>query len=196
MRCNVAGDASRCVQLTAGVLGPGQICSMGPGGQDDCAPGLICLGESCGNLRRCYRLCSDDNQCKADDDIHCRIPVLNNTKGTGFKACDVPHQDCDPVAKTGCLSPALTCFLANSGATLCDCPTNNAAVTPPAEVGKEGAPCIAYSDCKGGLTCISLMADGGPQPPTCRPICVPGKTTCAAGMTCSPLGPKYGFCSP
>ena len=196
-RCNVSGAASRCVPLGAKTLG--QLCSMGnPSGYDDCAPGLFCLAEleSCGNLRRCYRLCSNDSQCKVEDDIHCRIPVLNTSADTGFKACDVPHQECDPVAKNGCPSPAFTCFVLNIGQTVCDCPTNSTNITPPSEVGKEGARCNFYSDCKGGLTCIGLTADGGPQPSTCRQVCVPGKTTCVAGMTCQPLGPKFGFCAP
>ena len=35
----------------------GELCALGA---DDCAPGLACLREACGNdLGRCYRFCRD-----------------------------------------------------------------------------------------------------------------------------------------
>jgi hypothetical protein len=146
-------------------------------GFDDCEAGAVCLREQCGGVNRCYRLCSDMGQC---DGLRCSVTVNTANPMVTFTACDVPRQDCDPIAKTGCPN-GLNCLLLNTGQTLCDCYTSGGM-----GVG-EGAPCGQYSDCKVGLTCVNAA---------CRPICTPSKPTCAAGMMCTPIGPKYGFCSP
>jgi len=190
-RCNVTKNGPRCVAMGSKTLGQNcMLTNNGEAGYDDCAPGLVCLREQCGGLNRCYRLCSNYTQCgKPADDLHCRIPVVTANPQVTFTACDVPRQDCDPIAKTGC--PAgLTCFLLNNGQTLCDCPTNSTGL-PDAKAGLEGAACALYSDCKGGLNCVT--ADNAS---TCRPICSPSKATCAMGTTCKMLGTKYGVCSP
>ncbi|HXI55296.1 MAG TPA: hypothetical protein VNO55_04525 [Polyangia bacterium] len=189
-RCNVAGNISKCVP--AGTKTLGQLCTRSsPSGFDDCAPGLTCLNESCGGLSRCYRLCTGNDQCKVADDVLCRINIEITTAGvrqpTPFFVCDVPHDVCDPIAKSGCAAPALSCFVLNSGQTLCDCEDPKA--------GAEGAKCNTYPDCKAGFTCVSLTVAGVAQS-SCRTVCAPGKTTCPAGQTCKAIGAKYGYCAP
>lgn len=194
-RCNVTKNGPRCVATVTPAKMLGQVCMLtngGEAGSDDCGPGLVCLREQCGGVNRCYRLCSTDDQCgKPADDLHCRIPVVTANAAVSFLACDVPHTDCDPIAKTGCPT-GLTCFVLNTGATLCDCPTNTT-MQPDAKAGLEGSPCSAYSDCKGGLICVAIAGDSAP---TCRPLCTPGKVTCATGMSCKPVGAKFGYCAP
>src|SRR4051812_8681794 len=54
-RCNVVDGAAVCTP--AGTQALGAKCNPNPG-SDDCAAGLICLEETCGNrLGRCYRHC-------------------------------------------------------------------------------------------------------------------------------------------
>ena len=200
-RCNVAGSSSRCV--AGGDKTLGQPCTFtysGEPGFDDCQPGLICLSETakaCAGLNRCYRLCSSDDQCnKPDPNVRCLVQVTQPNAPVSFLACEVPHQACDPVAKTGCLSSLLTCFVLSAGQTLCDCQTNVAKL-PPDKAGLEGSACTAYSDCKPGLTCISLPGDGGAVTSTCRPVCAVAKPACAtAGTSCKPIAGDYGYCAP
>ena len=187
-RCNVTASGPRCVGTSTPAKGPGDICHLTNGntaGFDDCAPGLICLRENCGsNLNRCYRLCSSNANCGGD--YSCNIPVDTPAGTTVMNfspmACEVPRQDCDPIANTGC--PAgLACFLLNSGNTLCDC--------PPA-TGAEGTSCTFYYDCKPPLTCVGGASGGS----TCRSICSTSGTTCAMGTMCKAVGvsTKFGSC--
>ncbi|HVR61359.1 MAG TPA: hypothetical protein VMU50_05635 [Polyangia bacterium] len=187
-RCNVTKTGPRCVGAPSPAKALGEVCQLTNGGVqgfDDCAPGLVCLGEMCGKINRCYRLCSSDAQCGAG--ISCSIPVNTQTSVLGFnpKVCDVPRQDCDPIAQTGCPS-GLTCYLLNDGNTLCDCPSSSASA--------EGGSCVLYYDCKASLTCVASAGSSA----ACRSICATASSTCAMGTTCKAIGAstKFGNCQP
>ena len=184
-RCNVVGSTPTCVP--SGTVQLGDLCTYG---SDNCAPGLICLREAdgCGNpvIARCYRHCTVDAQCGG---AYCQIPILDAQKNdTGFKTCDVPARDCDPVNNTGCPSQALNCYYTSLNQTICDCPTGT---------GKNGATCAVYSDCAPGFVCITV-GDSGPR---CHFACKVGApNNCpsndAGTSTCTTTTPgaMYGFC--
>jgi hypothetical protein len=179
-RCNVVGDSSACTP--AGTKALGQVCNIGA---DDCSAGYICLAEACGNsLGRCYRHCTTSDQCMG---TICQIPIDDAAGNhTGFKACDVPIQTCDPVQNTGCPDPALNCYMTSTNQTLCDCPSSG---TP----RMQGESCNVYNDCAAGLICVSV-GTGGPQ---CRRLCrVAAGALCAASTSaCVSLNGTYGYCS-
>jgi hypothetical protein len=182
-RCNVVSTGhSACVP--SGTVKLGEVCK--PGNSDDCAPGLICLKEACGNnLGRCYRHCTSSTQC---DGTICQIPVLDSSnQDTGFKACDIAARMCDPINNTGCPSTSLNCYLTSANITLCDCPGS-----PPE--GKNGDPCTIYNDCAPGYVCVAGV--GGVPEPRCRFACVVGAANgCPTGScVAAGTGAKYGYC--
>ena len=180
-RCNVVDGKAKCVPT--GTVELGDVCT--PGGADNCAPGLICLLESCGNgLARCYRHCTTNDQCAG---TACTI-ALDDGKGgaTTFTACDVPPRTCDPVAQIGCPNPTLNCYLTSANQTLCDCPTKQ---------GMNNAPCGLYSDCAPGYVCTSGV--GGLAGPHCQFVCNVANPSCSALTPhCVPAGTgaQYGYC--
>jgi hypothetical protein len=182
-RCNVVGKTATCVPNGTVLLG--ELCTYG---SDNCAAGLICLREQdgCGNpvIARCYRHCTVDAQCGTD--TFCQISIQDSAKNdTGFSACDVPPRDCDPVANTGCPSPALNCYYTSLNETVCDCATGT---------GKNGDKCAVYSDCAPGFVCISLAGAAGAR---CQFECKVGvAANCPSGTTCmtTTTGAKYGYC--
>ncbi|HET6282572.1 MAG TPA: hypothetical protein VFH73_16530 [Polyangia bacterium] len=177
-RCNVIGKEPTCTAIGAKTVG--QVCNLSA---DDCSAGLICLQEACGGgtLGRCYKYCSKADQCGGPS---CQIPVLApGNQETGFLVCDVAAQDCDPVAKTGCPSPSLNCYLTSANQTLCDCPNR---------AGMLGEACTIYSDCATGLVCVSNLA--GLAGSRCAQICSQQSPNCPAAMHCIPSGMKYGYC--
>jgi hypothetical protein len=178
-RCNIVGKVADCVP--AGVKTLGQTCNPAA---DDCAPGFICLQEACGGgtLGRCYKHCATTDQCGG---TICQIPIQDSTgNDTGYRACDVAPQTCDPIAKTGCPAPALNCYVSGSSTTVCDCPNR------PADMGGLDAACTIYSDCAPGLVCVST----GPGGARCRPLCLIAAPACN-NCIASGLG-KYGYCGP
>jgi hypothetical protein len=179
-RCNVAGTAAVCTE-TVGTKQLSQVCTTG---SDDCAPGLICLLESCGaQLGRCYRHCTSASQCQSG--VACQLPILDSAgNDTNFKTCDLAPETCDPVARTGCLNAALNCYLDSGGATFCDCPSGN---TPVAQ----GGACTGYNDCAAGLACVSVAGVTGLR---CRQLCTQARSTCNNGQRCIPAGATYGYC--
>jgi hypothetical protein len=190
-RCNVVDGKPACVP--AGTVKLGDVCTAGAA--DNCAPGLICLLEACGNgLARCYKHCTPTgNQC---DGTACTIPIYDSqNKDTGFLTCDVPPRACDPVAGMGCPDPALNCYLTSENVTLCDCPRTS---SPP---GMNNAPCMFYSDCAEGFVCIKGIA-GQPEA-HCHFVCDVSKNGCPSNgdggvQQCIPMGAggKFGVCSP
>ena len=182
-RCNVvASGHTACVP--SGTVKLGEVCKIGS--SDNCAPGLICLTESCGNnLGRCYKHCTTTDQC---DGTICQIPILDShSNDTGFKTCDVPPHACDPVNNTGCPDPAFNCYLTSASLTLCDCPGTTAG-------GKNGDPCTIYTDCAPGYVCVS--GGGGVAAAHCRFACSVASPACSAGTSCIPTGTgaQYGYC--
>jgi hypothetical protein len=179
-RCNVRGSTAVCTTVV-GTKKVGETCATSTE-KDDCAPGLICLAEVCGgDLGRCYQHCTTREQCKGS--MLCQVPIEDSGgKDTGFRACDLPAQDCDPIGKTGCPHPALTCYLSNSGQTYCDCANNTVPL---------GGSCSIYNDCAAGLACVSEVGLTGSH---CRSICLLAKAGCVVGQRCIANGTKYGFC--
>jgi hypothetical protein len=188
-RCNVAGALAVC-STTVGVAKRGEVCDPN---KDNCAPGLICLLESCGTtLGRCYQHCTPSGGSAAagcPTGLLCEIPILDGSnKDTGYKACSLQTQTCTPTAtaSNGCPSPALGCYLATGGATFCDCPNRT---TP----GVLGAVCDVYNDCAAGLMCTASTGTVGNH---CRTICmVQGQNTCPNGQRCVAVGTTYGYCN-
>jgi hypothetical protein len=183
-RCNVsAAGAAVCGSYGAKTLGA--VCIIGNG--DDCAPGFICLQETCGNLLgRCYRHCTDDSVCSGRI---CQVVINDaNDNPTSFRACDLAPQACDPVNNTGCPSPALNCYLTSANETLCDCPND------PAHQGVMGDACTFYNDCAPSFICISNV--GGLPGPHCHPVCSLTSPSCPATRTCVATGSFYGYCAP
>jgi hypothetical protein len=180
-RCNVVGSKPTCVP--PGTVPLGEVCMLGI--SDNCAPGLICLQEECGNaLGRCYQFCTSNAQCM--DATICQIPVDDaNNKPTGFTTCDVPPHTCDPVSNTGCPNPALNCYLTSLGQTLCDCPSKS---------GQNDAPCTIYSDCAPMFVCVTGV--GGETTAHCHFACAVASPACPTGTTCMPAatGASFGYC--
>jgi hypothetical protein len=180
-RCNVVGGQASCV--AAGSVQLGELCNANA---DNCAAGLTCLPETCGNgLARCYRLCTSKAQC---GDTACTITLNSNSTGRTYTTCDVPTYACDPVTGGGCPSPAFNCYLASADRTVCDCPTR------PAAMGGLNAECSYYSQCAAGFVCISVSSLAKPQ---CQFVCEVSKGGCPTGSHCAAMGSstKYGFCA-
>lgn len=180
-RCNVVGNQATCTPPGPKVLG--ETCDPG---NDNCAAGFICLQEACGNrLGRCYEHCSRADQCSGM--TMCQIPILDTAgNDTGFLACDLATQDCDPVNDTGCPDPALKCYLTSASQTLCDCPN-------PTKQGALGDPCTIYNECAPGYVCIAGV--GGLQGPHCQPACNVMTPVCPTARRCvATSGAKYGYC--
>jgi len=144
LRCLVQAAGLGCA-TAGGQKQRGQLCQPGA---DECAPGLACLPESCGNnLGRCRRMCRDASVCEGG--AACTRPVLlANAQPSGQRACDLGDDQCDPYAATGCPDAALRCYVSGPNQTSCDCPNS------PGAEATEGQACFAYSDCAVGLACI------------------------------------------
>jgi hypothetical protein len=180
-RCNVVGGQAACVPL--GTVKLGEICNANA---DNCAAGLTCLPESCGNgLARCYRLCTSKAQC---GDTACTITINSSSSGRTYTTCDVPTYACDPIAGGGCPAPAFNCYLASADRTVCDCPSR-----PAAQSGLN-AECSYYSQCAAGFVCISVTGQAAPH---CQFACDLSKGGCPTGSHCAPMGSstKYGYCA-
>lgn len=164
------------------MLGEGcSIASLGSASQtDDCAPGLVCLQDACGE--RCYAFCRSDADCPGS--------TCTRDAGGGVKVCDVQATACNPIKNdmpTGCPTAAQACFLLSStDRTACDCPG----------AGPANSMCSVSRDCFPGLACVDPDGMGNA---ICRPVCslAAGANDCAAGMTCTPIGgsQKYGYCN-
>jgi hypothetical protein len=186
-RCNVVDGKPACVP--AGTVTLGELCNSNA---DNCAPGLICLLETCGNgLARCYQHCTKDAQCNG---TACTINIEDN-KGamTSYYTCDVPPRACNPIDGSGCPSLSFNCYLTSANRTLCDCPGAGKA-------GMNNDPCSFYNDCAAGFICISGV--NGQTTPHCHFVCDISMASCPPSgdggtQTCSPTGDaaKYGYCS-
>ncbi len=195
-RCNVVDGKASCV--AAGTVKLGDVCNANA---DNCAAGLICLLESCGNgLARCYRHCQTNDDCNG---TACTITIDDNAGGpTPYTTCDVPPRTCNPLSTgiaAGCPDPALNCYLTSASQTLCDCPTR------PATQGGNNAPCMIYSECAPGFICIAGV--DRQTTPHCRFVCDVSKPSCptlAGSDGGAPIpqhcvatgaGATYGYCA-
>lgn len=149
---------------------------------DDCAPGLVCLNDSCG--ARCYKFC------KADGD--CPMSTCSRDAGGGVEVCDVQAVTCNPIINnnmpSGCPGTTQGCYLSPTvtDRTVCDCPF---------KAGGTNSSCSISRDCFPGLACVDV---GGTGSSICRPVCslAAGGTDCV-GTTCTALNgsTKFGFCN-
>jgi hypothetical protein len=183
-RCNVVDGKPACVP--AGTVKLGELCNSNA---DNCAPGLICLIETCGNgLARCYQHCTKTEQCSG---TACTINIEDIASNpTKYFTCDVPPRACNPVDNTGCPSASFNCYLTNANQTLCDCPGS--------KMGMNNDPCMLYSECAPGFICISGV--DMQMSPHCHFVCdvSQGSKGCTnAEPVCTPgvTGAKFGYCS-
>ena len=195
-KCSVtSAGALSCKALPTGLqmrtlLQPCQIQNDGTANQNDqCAPGLLCVADACGSAAgsgRCYQFCRNDGECT-------NAPC-NKDVGGGFKVCDVPYDDCVPLAagmNTGCTGNALMCYLStsNPSKTICDCEF------PPGF--REMDVCTRSRECNPGLVCVDPNGQGTKL---CTRVCrltVP--TDCSFGscrvyMDSGVANATYGYC--
>jgi len=197
---NTAG-ALTCKLPAAGqqrtLMQPCQIQAAGTANQiDQCAPGLVCLEDSCGGgggSGRCYQFCRSDAECTDTTGMPSAAPC-NKDVGGGLKVCDVPYDDCVPLpasGNTGCSGAAIGCYLStsNPAKTICDCEF------PPGLM--ETDLCTRSRECHIGLVCVDPNGQGNKQ---CTRVCrltVP--TDCLVG-TCRTYSEgnvsnaTYGYC--
>ena len=167
-----------------------QMLSDPPNQIDQCEPGLVCLVDACGggDAGRCYQFCRSDMECT---NAPCNREVGGS--GSGFKVCDVPFDDCSPLAppnNTGCTGSALGCYIASSDVskTICDCQT------PPG--AREGDVCTLSRECNVGLVCLDTNGQGTKQ---CTRVCRLNPNSCLVG-TCRMIiqggvvNTTFGFC--
>ena len=190
VRCNVVDGKPACVP--PGTVKVGDVCT--PGDVDNCAPGLICLLESCGNgLARCYRHCTSNDQC---DGTACTITINDNdNQPTPFTTCDVPARTCDPGGSDDRLPGSRAGLLPHERG-------QDALRLPgkPATQGGNGAACNLYSDCAPGFFCIA--SGNGQTTPHCHFVCNVAAPSCpqdpSTGMpaACLPVGTgsPFGSC--
>lgn len=178
-QCGVAANGLAACRAV-GTKKVGDLCQLSP---DDCAPGLVCLAETCGSgLARCYRFCRDVGDC---DDVACSRSVKSAAgQPTAFRACDVPSVACDPIAQTGCADPAFVCYVFGPTSTRCDCPGGALS---------EGQSCSAITGCAPGLVCLGSGASGGTCQRLCRSSADCTRPDGGAPGACSPSG-TYGTC--
>jgi hypothetical protein len=184
-RCNISSTGDGVCTISPGSKTVGQVCLISAA--DDCAPGLACIQEACGNnLARCRRICQNNGQCTTG---FCQVAIkLPNSDGATsmYQACELGAQTCDPVVNTGCPS-GLNCYVGNGTDTLCDCPSKP---TP----GGLGDSCFLTNDCTPGLICITTGTSGTHCQQLCKvatPICPTGRPTCTPVVA----GTSYGYCS-
>jgi len=169
---------SRVIGEGCNVFAPGSATQS-----DDCAPGLVCLADGCGD--RCYKYCKTDGDC----------PMSSCTRdaGGGVKICDVPNVACNPITNNGVAdgcgtsSDSLTCWLSSSGTdqTFCDCPGMFS-------IGRPNTTCTATRDCFPGLVCVGLGT------PLCRQVCsLTNNSADCQGGRCTAIGnnAKFGYCN-
>ena len=195
-RCsvNTAGTLT-CNQLASGqvrgLMQPCQVQGAGTAGQiDQCAPGLVCLEDSCGGGGgggRCYQFCRSNAECT-------NAPCNRDVAG-GFTVCDVPYDECVPLpasGNTGCTGAAIMCYLSTSdpSRTICDCQF-------PPGLG-EGDVCTFSRQCNPGLVCVDPNGQGTTL---CTRVCrlAGPQSDCTIGncrtyMENGVENPTYGFC--
>ncbi|MES1206439.1 MAG: hypothetical protein ABUS79_10920 [Pseudomonadota bacterium] len=173
LRCSVPSAGVGCA-TALGSKAVGQICQPGT---DECAPGLICLQETCGtNLGRCYRFCRDAS-CGVQG--VCGTPVKLPTGGsTDQRACNLGEYACDAFARTGCPDPALNCYVTGPSHMTCDCPSGRDR--------QQGESCIDYNDCAAGLVCLQMGATL-----QCHKLCKSAADCAGCSLA---LGTAGGFC--
>lgn len=180
-RCNLVGAALACVP--AGAKKRGDLCNAN---NDDCAPGNVCIKDCSDRIARCYRFCGKGNVlndaiCELGQpcDITLNDPSNNPTE---YTVCEPPVAGCNPVGNSGeCGDPALACYVAPGGATVCDCQG----------AGQPAGPCGPYNSCIAGFRCVQVMGVA-----SCFKTCRRSGADCTAPSTCTmlPGDATFGFC--
>lgn len=219
-RAGDGGYTTACVNAGKGNRPLGTACC--PGQQNQCVPGLVCVGPPCepdasAPSGRCAPRC-----CPGDDNI-CGVSYPEGVRGTCSLTIVVPgagdagtplytactySQACKPFGLQAC-PPDHTCLLQSDQESF-RCQT---VFSPPG--GQEGDPCTAANACSDGHACLGPPdggsqcrmlcykdSDGGTPPPfdagdlqdaALKGGCVPGRS-CRGVYVGAP--PWLGFCTP
>jgi hypothetical protein len=194
-KCSVNGMGA----LTCNPLGEGAVKQEGQGCNvvnenqaaqtDNCAPGLVCVVETCSAI--CARFCRVDADCSNG-------ALCNRAMPGGLKTCGIPVTNCNPVkaaGPSGCVGNIQGCYLSSTvkDRTVCDCSILSLPRDASCSVSRD---CLAAS-----LVCAD--ASGSGLDLRCRVACslipIPNVANggCPTGYTCrSHLGSeKYGYCN-
>lgn len=180
LRCDISSSGSGPGVVCAAPVGTKSVAEVCNLDMDDCAPGLVCQREVCGdNLGRCYRLCRDASACGPG--VACSAPLNTSGggNGSGLRVCDLGNQTCDPFAQTDCPT-GLTCYVTGPSQTSCECPSM------PGMERQEGDSCSASNDCAVGLWCLNVSGS-----PRCLRLC----QSAADCGNCTTVG-TYKYCPP
>jgi hypothetical protein len=177
------GPLQRTCRPAGGADGENQPCTAFQGGEDTCAPGLVCvLEDASATENTCRRFCNADADCTGGQLC---LEQSSFPPGTDERPrlCVAPPAGCDPLAPS-CPSPSEGCY-----------PTADGGICAVAGSAEPGATCGFSNDCAAGATCIA-RADGGTCAAICRIPADAGAPSCAAG-TCTPLtNATVGVCIP
>lgn len=177
------GPIARTCRPAGGSSGENESCTAFEGGEDSCAPGLVCLLEDASATQNtCRRYCNADADCAGEQRCQEQSSFPPGTDERP-RLCVDPPSGCDPFAPA-CASPSEGCYPAADGG-----------ICVTAGDAEPGAPCSFSNDCAPGNTCIS-RADAGTCAALCRFPVDAGPPACAAG-TCTPLSnATVGVCVP
>jgi hypothetical protein len=167
-RCAVVAGMAKCVDV--GTKTEGSVCNPTA---DDCGTGFGCVKEPCSANGRCRRFCRTQPDCTGKE-------FCSTVFGPSV-VCDAPSLVCNPLDGSGCLDPALACYIPGSGSTICECP----------ETGTQGATPCPTPLCAPGFSCVNYMGQAA-----CHQVCDPvNNPTCPANTVClQGLGQGFGFC--
>jgi hypothetical protein len=174
-RCAATGSPPGVACRPIGPKMLGQACSLA---MDDCGAGLVCVNEcgTGGTVGRCLQFCRKDNDSDCGGGRRCVIAV----DGTGtLMACQAPAAKCDPVAGSGCPTPALACYLDEVPDTKCECQGAKAG----------GTTCALDTECVAGYQCVSFAAQT-----LCRMICAMATDCTTGNCTRTVAGAPFGYC--
>jgi hypothetical protein len=176
-------------------------CSSDTAGQDQCAPGLHCIGPStpctsdAGLAGRCSPACCANDVCGISDPEgfpgRCDLSIVDNAGKEQFKVCDY-DPPCKPFHVQAC--PAnFTCIIEDQfGTSSCVgiyAPIGDGGTLPNGYT--EGAACDSANGCGDGMLCLG-PPDGGS---TCSWLCLtPNSNPPFDAGALRDAGPGYGGC--
>jgi hypothetical protein len=192
-KCSVAGDDGAFICTASGTKLRNETChvhGLGTHAQaDDCAPGLICLGDFASDNTQCFALCGSNVDCPG---VACADrPVIPPAPGAPLltaKVCDPPYRSCatncgDPRQGTGCLTGQVSYLITNDPLT----GDNRTVCESTQGAGARGAACSHSRECAPGWFCL----DTG----VCHQVCdVMVANSCLNGGGCQYYGKQYGYC--
>jgi hypothetical protein len=176
--CNTpAVDESGAVFTACGATGDkleADPCTLGATSGGDCAPGLVCVQRTNGNL--CMRLCDPSHACRAGQTCS---TLTAGGKTIPWGGCDPPEDACHP---DPCTTPHQTVCTLNAGAASCACDSGymnvgGACQCVPQCSGKGCGPDGCGGSCG---TCDSTQLCSSAGQCVCKPQCT--------GKVCGPDG--------